>query len=85
MMKHLLTGDCMDLMKDIPDASVNLVLCDPPYGTTLNDWDKVLPFEPLWAEYKRLLADGGCVVLFGSQPFSSALVMSNPKCITSMP
>ena len=78
-MKHLLTGDCMELMKDIPDASVNLVLCDPPYGTTLNDWDKVLPFEPLWAEYKRLLADGGCVVLFGSQPFSSALVMSNPK------
>lgn len=76
---QLYAGDCMDVMKDITDSSVNLILCDPPYGTTLNEWDKVLPFDLLWQEYRRLLAPGGCVVLFGSQPFSSALIMSNPK------
>lgn len=73
-------GDCLELMPSkISAGSVNLVLCDPPYGRTLVHWDKPLPFPPLWEQYKRLLAPGGCVILFGSQPFTSAVVMSNVK------
>lgn len=75
----LLHGDCMVEMKSIADKSVDLVLCDPPYGTTLMKWDNILPFGPLWEEYTRVLAPGGCVILFGSQPFTSALVMSRPE------
>lgn len=75
----LLAGDCLALMQTLPDASVHLVLCDPPYGTTLNTWDKALPFAPMWEQYQRLLAPGGAVILFGNQPFTSAAVMSNPK------
>jgi site-specific DNA-methyltransferase (adenine-specific) len=66
-------------MSGVPAGSVDLVLCDPPYGTTPMTWDKILPFDQVWAHYKRLLKPGGCVLLFGSQPFSSALVMSNPE------
>lgn len=73
------TGDSLEVMRTLSAGSVNLVLCDPPYGTTLNTWDKLIPFDQLWSEYARLLAPGGCVVLFGSQPFTSAAVMSNPK------
>lgn len=72
-------GDCLQLMQDIPDGSVDMVLCDLPYGTTACKWDTVIPFEPLWAEYKRIIKKNGAIVLFGSQPFTSALVMSNPK------
>lgn len=79
MVPQLFTGDCLEIMPALPSKSVNLVLCDPPYGTTLMTWDKVLPFAPLWAEYERLLAPGGCVVLFGSQPFTAAVVMSRPQ------
>ena len=71
-------GDCLQLMQDIPDGSVDMVLCDLPYGTTACKWDTVIPFEPLWAEYKRIIKKNGAIVLFGSQPFTSALVMSNP-------
>ena len=78
-MPQLLTGDCLKIMPTLPDRSVHLVLCDPPYGTTLNTWDKVLPFGPMWEQYARLLAPGGAVILFGCQPFTSAAVMSNPK------
>ena len=78
MMKQLFTGDCLEIMPTLPEQSVHLVLCDPPYGTTLNGWDKILPFGVVWAQYERLLAPGGCVVLFGSQPFSAALIMSKP-------
>lgn len=78
-MPQLLTGDCLDIMPTLPSKSVHLVLCDPPYGTTLNQWDKVLPFAPMWEQYRRILAPGGAVILFGNQPFTAAVVMSNPK------
>lgn len=69
-------GDCLELMKDIPDASVDLILCDLPYGTTQNKWDSVIPFAELWSEYRRIAR--GAIVLTASQPFTSALVMSRP-------
>ena len=77
--KEILLGDCLELMKDIPNGSIDMILCDLPYGTTACKWDTVIPFEPLWAQYKRIIKDNGAIVLFGSQPFTSALVMSNPK------
>ena len=70
-------GDCLQLMRSIPDGSVDMVLCDLPYGTTQNKWDTVIPFEPLWEQYRRITKPSAAIVLFGSQPFSSALVMSN--------
>lgn len=75
----LYKGDCLELMKDIADKSVDMILCDLPYGTTQNKWDSVIPFEPLWKEYKRIIKDNGAIVLTAAQPFTSALVMSNPK------
>jgi len=74
----LLNGDCLELMKQIPDNKIDMILCDLPYGTTACKWDTVIPFAPLWAEYKRIIKKNGAIVLFGSQPFTSALVMSNP-------
>lgn len=71
----LFQGDCLELMKQIPDGSVDLVLCDLPYGTTQNKWDSVLPLNQLWQEYKRV--SRGAVVLTAAQPFTSALVTSN--------
>lgn len=71
---HLMLGDCLDLMRDIPDASIDLVLADLPYGTTQNKWDSVIPLDRLWAEYWRVCT--GAVVLTASQPFTSALVTS---------
>ncbi len=70
-------GDCLELMKDIPDGSVDMILCDLPYGTTACKWDTVIPFEPLWGQYNRIIKDNGAIVLFGSEPFSSLLVVSN--------
>lgn len=78
MSTTLLHGDCLDLLPTLPDASVDAVICDPPYGTTACKWDSPIPFAPMWAELKRLIKPRGAVVLFGSQPFTSALVMSNP-------
>ena len=75
----LMLGDCLERMKEIPDGSVDMILCDLPYGTTACKWDVVIPFEPLWEQYKRIIKDRGAIVLFGSQPFTSALVMSNVK------
>ena len=75
----LLRGDCLELMKKIPDKSVDMILCDLPYGATACKWDVIIPFEPLWKEYKRIIKDRGCVALFGSEPFSSYLRMSNIK------
>jgi len=72
-------GDCLEVMKDIPDKSVDMILCDLPYGTTACKWDTIIPFEPLWKQYKRIIKDNGAIVLTASQPFTSALVMSNPK------
>lgn len=76
-MVNLLHGDCLELMKDIPDKSIDMILCDLPYGTSACRWDVVLPFEPLWEQYERIVKDGCAIVLFGSEPFSSHLRMSN--------
>ena len=76
---NLLHGDCLELMKDIPDGGVDMILADLPYGTTACKWDSIIPFEPLWREYKRIIKKHGAIVLTSAQPFTSALVMSNPK------
>ena len=76
---ELYNGDCLELMKSIQDKSVDMILCDLPYGTTACKWDTVIPFEPLWEQYNRIIKDNGAIVLFGSEPFSSALRMSNIK------
>ena len=78
-MVKLLKGDCLELMKNIPDGSVDLVLTDPPYGTTACKWDSVIPFEPMWEQLNRIIKPNGAICLFGSEPFSSALRMSNIK------
>jgi site-specific DNA-methyltransferase (adenine-specific) len=75
----LMKGDCLELMKNIPDGSVDMILCDLPYGTTQNKWDYVIPFEPLWQSYKRVCKPSAAIVLTAAQPFTSALVMSNPR------
>lgn len=74
---NLWQGDCLELMSHIPDKSVDMILADLPYGTTACSWDEVIPFEPLWSHYKRIIKDDGAIVLFGSEPFSSRLRMSN--------
>ena len=76
---QLIHGDCLEKMKDIQDKSIDMILCDLPYGTTSCAWDVVIPFEPLWEQYKRIIKDRGAIVLFGSEPFSSYLRMSNIK------
>ena len=73
---NLMKGDCLEMMKLIPEGSVDMVLCDLPYGTTQNKWDAVIPFDYLWKEYQRICT--GAIVLTAAQPFTSALVMSNP-------
>jgi len=72
-------GDCLELMKAIPNNSIDMVLSDPPYGTTRNKWDSVINFELMWREIERITKDNGAICLFGQQPFTAALVMSNPK------
>ena len=78
-MINLMQGDCLELMKTIPDGSVDMVLTDPPYGTTACKWDSIIPFEPMWDQLKRVTKKKGAIVMTASQPFTSALVMSNPK------
>jgi site-specific DNA-methyltransferase (adenine-specific) len=75
----LMLGDCLERMAEIPDGSVDMVCADLPYGTTACKWDTIIPFEPLWEQYKRIIKDNGAIVLTASQPFTSALVMSNVK------
>ena len=72
-------NDCLEILPTIPDKSIDLVLTDPPYGTTACKWDSVIPFEPMWKELKRIIKDNGCIALFGTEPFSSHLRMSNIK------
>lgn len=73
-------GDCLELMpKHVEDKSIDMIFCDLPYGTTQNKWDSVIQLDKLWFEYKRVIKDNGAIVLFAAQPFTSALVMSNPK------
>lgn len=78
-MVDLQQGDCLEVMKNIPDGSVDMILCDLPYGTIACKWDFVLPFDSLWTQYKRLTKPNGAIALFGSEPFSSKLRMSNLK------
>lgn len=75
----LLHGDCLELMNDISDNSVDMILCDLPYGTTKCKWDVIIPFDKLWEQYNRIIKDNGAIVLFGSEPFSSYLRISNVK------
>ncbi len=75
----LLAGDCLEQLKTLPDNSVDMVLTDPPYGTTACKWDTIIPFEPMWAELKRVAKADAAICLFGSEPFASALRMSNRK------
>ena len=76
---NLMQGDCLELMKGVPDGSVDMILADLPYGTTACKWDMIIPFEPLWEQYERIIKDNGAIVLTASQPFTSALVMSNAR------
>ena len=79
-MEHkIICGDCLEAMDDIETKTIDMILCDLPYGTTACNWDTVIPFEPLWERYKRIIKDNGAIVLTASQPFTSALIMSNPK------
>ena len=78
-MINLMQGDCLERMKEIPDGSVSMVLTDPPYGTTSCKWDSIIPLEPMWEELKRIVKPKGAIVMTSTQPFTSKLVMSNPK------
>lgn len=74
-------GDCLELMKDIPDKSIDMILCDLPYGTTKNKWDSIIPLDELWNHYKRIIKDNGAICLFAQQPFASVLGVSNIKML----
>ncbi len=74
---NLMLGDCLERMKEIPDGSVDMILADPPYGTTACKWDSVIPLEPMWEQLKRIIKTNGAIVLFGSEPFSSVIICSN--------
>ena len=75
----LFKGDCLEVMKNIADDSVDFILCDLPYGVTRNKWDIIIPFEELWKQYNRVIKKNGAIVLFGSQPFTTLLISSNMK------
>jgi len=76
---NLMQGDCLERMKEIKDGSVDMVLTDPPYGTTACKWDSIIPFEPMWEQLKRIIKTNGAVVMTASQPFTSVLITSNLK------
>ena len=76
---ELLNGDCLEVMKSIPDKSVDMVLCDLPYGTTACKWDNVIPFEPMWEQYDRITKKNAAILLFSAQPFTTDLICSNRK------
>ena len=78
-MASIKQGDCLELMKEIPDKSIDMILCDLPYGTTRNKWDSVIPLNKLWEQYERIIKDNGAIVLFSQMPFSAELVHSNLK------
>lgn len=78
-MYKLYNGDCLEVMKDIPDGSIDMILCDLPYGTTACKWDVIIPFEPLWEQYNRIAKEEAAIVLFSTQPFTTLLIHSNLK------
>ena len=77
--KEVLLGDCLELMKDIPNGSIDMILCDLPYGTTQCKWDVIIPFDKLWEQYERIIKTNGAILLFGQEPFSSFMRLSNLK------
>jgi site-specific DNA-methyltransferase (adenine-specific) len=78
-MIDLIEGDCLEVMKTLEDKSFDAIITDPPYGTTACKWDSVIPFEPMWEQLNRIIKPNGAIVLFGSEPFTSSLIMSNTK------
>ena len=76
---ELYNGDCLEIMKNIADKSIDMILCDLPYGTTQNKWDSVIPFDQLWKEYNRIIKDNGAIVLFSQGIFTAKLILSNEK------
>lgn len=78
-MINLMLGDCLERMKEIPDGSVDMVLTDPPYGTTACKWDSIIPLEPMWEQLKRVIKPNGAIVMTASQPFTTTLISSNMK------
>ena len=78
-MTELIQGECLTEMQKIESGSVDAIITDPPYGTTACKWDSVIPFEPMWQQLNRIIKPDGAIVLFGAEPFSSALRMSNIK------
>ena len=78
-MINLIKGECIEQMKLMPTGSIDAIITDPPYGTTACKWDSVIPFDAMWEQLNRIIKPNGAIVLFGSQPFTSALIMSNPK------
>ena len=78
-LNRIYNEDCLEGMKSIPDKSIDMILCDLPYGTTQNKWDSIISLEKLWKQYKRIIKQNGAIVLTSTQPFTSMLVMSNPN------
>ena len=78
-MIKLYNGDCLEIMKDIPDKSIDMILADLPYGTTRNKWDSIIPLEPLWEHYERIIKDNGMICLTSSEPFTNQLINSKPS------
>lgn len=79
VINSIIHGDCLEVMKDIPDKSIDMILCDLPYGLTSNKWDSVISLDNLWNQYKRIIKENGIIALTASQPFTSTLVTSNPE------
>lgn len=79
LLNKVTQGDCLEVMRGIPDKSVDMILCDLPYGTTACKWDAIIPFSELWSEYERVIRDNGAIVLTSSQPFTTSLIASNMK------
>lgn len=76
---NLMQGDCLERMKEIPDGSVDAIICDPPYGTTKCKWDSIIPLEPMWEQLKRVIKPNAAIVMTASQPFTTTLIASNMK------
>ena len=79
MINKVINGDCLEVMKNIPSGSIDAIITDPPYGTTACNWDNVIPFDLMWEQLNRIIKPNGAIVLFGNEPFSSALRISNIK------
>lgn len=76
---YIKQGNCLELMKEIPNKSIDCIICDPPYGITSCEWDKELPFDELWDQYHRIIKDNGVIIIFGCEPFTSHLICSNEE------